>query len=91
MDVLRRVAQNLGLAYRALEQPEQAADAFRRATRVRRDYAPGWFNLATTLNDISSISAFVLGGSTLIFLYNIYWTHKNAPNVTADHSGPGAT
>jgi cytochrome c oxidase subunit 1 len=41
-------------------------------------------HLATTLNDISSISAFVLGASTLVFLYNIYWTHKNAPNVTAD-------
>jgi cytochrome c oxidase subunit 1 len=41
-------------------------------------------HLATVLNAISSISAFVLGGSTLIFLYNIYWTWKNAPNVTAD-------
>jgi cytochrome c oxidase subunit 1 len=41
-------------------------------------------HLATTLNDISSISSFVLGASTLIFLYNIYWTHKNAESVTAD-------
>jgi cytochrome c oxidase subunit 1 len=41
-------------------------------------------HLATTLNDISSISAFVLGASTLLFIYNIYWTHKNAPSVTAD-------
>jgi cytochrome c oxidase subunit 1 len=41
-------------------------------------------HLATTLNDISSISAFVLGASTLVFIYNIYWTHKNAPTVTAD-------
>jgi tetratricopeptide (TPR) repeat protein len=41
---------NLGLAYRAQEQQEKAADAFRRATRVRREYAPAWFNLATTLN-----------------------------------------
>jgi cytochrome c oxidase subunit I len=41
-------------------------------------------HLATTLNDISSISSFVLGASTLIFIYNIYWTHKNAESVTAD-------
>ncbi|MDQ2875563.1 MAG: cytochrome c oxidase subunit I [Actinomycetota bacterium] len=41
-------------------------------------------HLATTLNDISSISSFVLGASTLIFLYNIYWTHKHAVPVTAD-------
>ena len=41
-------------------------------------------HLATTLNDISSVGSFILGGSTLIFLYNIYWTHKNAEPVTAD-------
>jgi cytochrome c oxidase subunit 1 len=40
--------------------------------------------MATTLNDISSISSFVLGASTLIFIYNIYWTHKHAEPVTAD-------
>ena len=40
--------------------------------------------LATTLNDISSVGSFILGGSTLIFLYNIYWTHKNGERVTAD-------
>jgi len=39
---------------------------------------------ATTLNDISSIGSFILGVSTLIFLYNIYWTWKNAEHVTAD-------
>ena len=32
--------------------------------------------LATTLNDISSIGSFILGASTLIFLYNIYKTWK---------------
>src|SRR5260221_1785871 len=40
--------------------------------------------LATTLNDISSIGSFILGVSTLIFLYNIYWTWKNAERVTPD-------
>jgi cytochrome c oxidase subunit 1 len=41
-------------------------------------------HLATTLNDISSIGSFILGASTLVFIYNIYWTHKNADPVTAD-------
>ena len=41
-------------------------------------------HLATTLNDISSISSFVLGASTLIFLYNIYITWKRGEQVTAD-------
>jgi tetratricopeptide (TPR) repeat protein len=33
---------NLGLAYRGLEQHEDAAQAFRRATEARWDYAPAW-------------------------------------------------
>ena len=33
-------------------------------------------HLATTLNDISSIGAFILGASTFIFFYNIYKTWK---------------
>jgi len=37
-----------------------------------------------TLNMISSIGALILGLSTLVFLYNIYWTSRNAPLVTAD-------
>jgi len=41
-------------------------------------------HLATTLNDISSVGSFILGGSTLIFLYNIYWTYKKGERVTAD-------
>jgi cytochrome c oxidase subunit I len=41
-------------------------------------------HLATTLNDISSISAFVLGASTFIFFYNIYKTWKHGERVTAD-------
>ena len=40
---------NLGLAYKGLQQHEQAVEAFRRATALRFDYAPAWFNLATTL------------------------------------------
>ena len=41
-------------------------------------------HLATTLNDISSVGSFILGASTLFFLYNIYWTWKHAERVTAD-------
>lgn len=40
---------NLGLAYRGLEQHEAAEHAFRAATQARWDNAPAWFNLATTL------------------------------------------
>jgi cytochrome c oxidase subunit I len=40
----------------------------------------GW----DTLNMISSISAFVLGASTLIFLYNVYVTWRNGERVTVD-------
>jgi cytochrome c oxidase subunit 1 len=40
--------------------------------------------LATTLNDISSVGSFILGASTLFFLYNIYWTWKHADRVSAD-------
>jgi len=41
-------------------------------------------HLATTLNDISSISSFVLGASTFIFLYNVYKTWKTGATVTED-------
>ncbi len=41
-------------------------------------------HLATTLNDISSISSFILGAGTFIFLYNIYKTWKTGETVTAD-------
>jgi cytochrome c oxidase subunit 1 len=37
-----------------------------------------------TLNLVSSIGAFILGASTLPFLYNVYWTWRNAPKVTVD-------
>jgi cytochrome c oxidase subunit I len=41
-------------------------------------------HLATTLNQISSIGSFILGASTLIFLYNVHWTWKFGERVTAD-------
>jgi cytochrome c oxidase subunit I len=40
--------------------------------------------IATTLNDVSSISAFVLGASTFFFLYNVYKTARFGEQVTAD-------
>ncbi|MDR0345268.1 MAG: cbb3-type cytochrome c oxidase subunit I, partial [Nocardiopsaceae bacterium] len=42
---------------------------------------PGY---VTTLNQISSAGSFVLGASTLIFFYNVYWTWKFGERVTAD-------
>jgi cytochrome c oxidase subunit 1 len=41
-------------------------------------------HLATTLNDISSIGAFILGASTFIFFYNVYKTWRHGERVTAD-------
>jgi cytochrome c oxidase subunit 1 len=38
----------------------------------------------TTLNQVSSIGAFILGASTLPFLYNIYKTYRRAPLVGVD-------
>jgi cytochrome c oxidase subunit 1 len=38
----------------------------------------------TTLNQISSISSWVLGASTFIFLYNVYKTSRYGERVTAD-------
>jgi cytochrome c oxidase subunit 1 len=38
----------------------------------------------TTLNQISSIGSFILGASTLIFLYNVYKTSRYGERVTAD-------
>jgi cytochrome c oxidase subunit I len=40
--------------------------------------------IATTLNDISSISSFILGASTFFFLYNVYKTWRFGERVTAD-------
>ncbi|HET8598909.1 MAG TPA: cytochrome c oxidase subunit I [Segeticoccus sp.] len=36
------------------------------------------------MNDISSIGAFILGASTLPFLWNVWITHRNAPKVETD-------
>ncbi|MPV51406.1 MULTISPECIES: cytochrome c oxidase subunit I [unclassified Pseudactinotalea] len=36
------------------------------------------------MNQISSISSFVLGLSTLVFIYNVYKTHRHAPRVEMD-------
>jgi cytochrome c oxidase subunit 1 len=40
--------------------------------------------IGTTLNDISSISSFVLGASTFFFLYNVYKTARFGERVTVD-------
>jgi cytochrome c oxidase subunit I len=45
------------------------------------DYLPG--EGFTTLNEVSSIGAFVLGASTLPFLYNV-WKSRNHPMVGVD-------
>ncbi|MGW4423039.1 aa3-type cytochrome oxidase subunit I [Streptosporangium sp. NPDC004631] len=46
------------------------------------DYSP--IDGFTDLNMVSSVGAFLLGASTLPFLYNVWHTHKNAPKVTVD-------
>ena len=38
----------------------------------------------TTLNQVSSIGAFVLGASTLFFLWNVYITSRHGEKVTVD-------
>jgi cytochrome c oxidase subunit I len=45
------------------------------------DYRP--YDGFTTLNEVSSIGAFLLGASTLPFLYNVWVSRKN-PRVTSD-------
>ncbi|WP_203985806.1 cbb3-type cytochrome c oxidase subunit I, partial [Sphaerisporangium rufum] len=46
------------------------------------DYRPA--DGFTDLNAVSSIGAFVLGASTLPFLYNVWVTTRRAPKVTVD-------
>ncbi|WP_449343756.1 aa3-type cytochrome oxidase subunit I [Streptosporangium saharense] len=46
------------------------------------DYSPA--DGFTDLNMVSSVGAFLLGASTLPFLYNVWRTHKSAPKVTVD-------
>ena len=38
----------------------------------------------TTLNQVSTVGAFLLGASTLPFLYNVWKTWRNAPLVEVD-------
>jgi len=38
----------------------------------------------TTLNQISTVGAFILGASTLCFLWNVYTTSRHGERVTAD-------
>ncbi|MFG1943125.1 cytochrome c oxidase subunit I [Nonomuraea sp. NPDC048826] len=46
------------------------------------DYAAG--DGFTLLNEISSVGAFLLGASTLPFLYNVWKTARRGPKVTVD-------
>ncbi len=46
------------------------------------DYLPS--DGFTALNTFSTIGAFILGASTLPFLYNVWHTWKKAPHVTVD-------
>jgi cytochrome c oxidase subunit 1 len=46
------------------------------------DYSPQ--DGFTLLNQISTIGSVVLAGSTLVFLWNVYTTTRNAPKVTVD-------
>jgi len=45
---------------------------------------PDYFRAFTTMNVISSAGAFLLGLSTLVFIYNVYWTVRNSPRVDAE-------
>ncbi|GAA3991081.1 cytochrome c oxidase subunit I [Thermobifida alba] len=54
------------------------------------DYLPS--DGFTLLNQISSVSSFVLGASTLFFLYNVWWTAKYGKRVEGDDPwGHGAS
>ncbi|MCW2879242.1 MAG: Cytochrome-c oxidase [Sphaerisporangium sp.] len=46
------------------------------------DYSPA--DGFTDLNVVSSVGAFILGASTLPFLYNVWRTARSAPKVTVD-------
>jgi tetratricopeptide (TPR) repeat protein len=57
---------NRGLGYRGLEQHEEAAETFRQATRVRWDYAPAWYNLATTLVQLDRLEQALQAATTAL-------------------------
>ncbi|MDJ1136351.1 aa3-type cytochrome oxidase subunit I [Streptomyces iconiensis] len=46
------------------------------------DYLPA--DGFTALNTVSSLGAFLLGVSTLVFVYNVWWTTTHAEKVTED-------
>jgi cytochrome c oxidase subunit 1 len=43
-----------------------------------------WTDGFTTLNEVSTIGAFILGASTIPFLYNVWISSRRAPKVTVD-------
>ncbi|GLY85551.1 aa3-type cytochrome oxidase subunit I [Actinoallomurus iriomotensis] len=45
---------------------------------------PDYWSPFTTLNAVSSAGAFLLGLSTLVFIYNVYWTTRHSPKIMAD-------
>ncbi|WP_345463125.1 cytochrome c oxidase subunit I [Actinoallomurus oryzae] len=45
---------------------------------------PDYWSPFATLNAVSSAGAFLLGLSTLVFIYNVYWTARNSPKIMAD-------
>jgi tetratricopeptide (TPR) repeat protein len=57
---------NLGLAYRGLQQHEAAANAFRQAAQARWDYAPAWFNLANTLKKLGQLEPALQAATTAL-------------------------
>ncbi|MEU5832621.1 cytochrome c oxidase subunit I [Streptomyces diacarni] len=46
------------------------------------DYLPA--DGFTALNSVSSLGAFLLGVSTLVFVYNVWWTTTHAPKIDED-------
>ncbi len=58
-------------------------------TRRYGDYLPS--DGFTTLNTVSSLGAFVLGASTLVFIWNVLMTWKSAPKVTVDDPWGGGS
>ncbi|MDN3359109.1 cytochrome c oxidase subunit I [Actinomadura sp. DC4] len=45
---------------------------------------PDYFSAFTAMNVVSSVGAFLLGLSTLVFLWNVYVTARTAPRVAVD-------
>ncbi|MFB9831324.1 aa3-type cytochrome oxidase subunit I [Actinoallomurus acaciae] len=45
---------------------------------------PDYWRPFTALNAVSSAGAFLLGLSTLVFIYNVYWAARHSPKIMAD-------